>query len=351
MGDEYEEHVDYVLGVIEDVEESEDVTIQIDTPEDTDIEQAIANKIDNYANQRVGMSPREGAKKFITNVIKQAGVEEHYRYINENAQSQSPGPMETELHHIGSLQTRGKYVDVEGTVIDVNADINHDDIILKGRIADETGSTPFTLWATDDGEYPVDAEITVGEDYYFTNVNTNLFEARGRIELDLRETSQVEKLDPENAYDIDPDKYRETIQGRVVNFTGTFGLIDRCPNETCRRVLDVPNECEDCGDVDSEVDLRTRAIVDNGTDTWTITLDAEQTGELLNIDLETAQEQAEETSRERVEKYIQSELHGEFLTISGIDDGRSFNVYGVTRSDAATVEHLEDAKKKLQEAK
>ena len=129
-----------------------------------------------------------------------------------------------------------------------------------------------------------------------------------------------------------------------------MGLIERCPNETCRRVLEDPTVCPDCGDVESETDIRTKAVVDNGRDTWTVFLNAEQTDQLAALTFEQAQQLVEEYEYPGVVKeYIESQLHGEYIRFHGRDRGRSFNVTDFELVDPPSLADLDDVKQQLEQ--
>jgi replication factor A1 len=196
--------------------------------------------------------------------------------------------------------------------------------ILDGVFGDETARLPFTDWD------PHDA-VTEGASVRVENAYVREF--RGVPQVNVSEFSTVEPLDRDvavsesgtamsvreavgtgGAYDVE-------LTGTVVAVREGSGLIERCPE--CDRVVD-GGECRSHGQVDGYDDLRTKAILDDGTDTVTVVLDDDRTAELYGGGLEAAREAARDAmDREVVADAIRERIVGREFVASGhlsVDD-------------------------------
>jgi len=159
--------------------------------------------------------------------------------------------------------------------------------ILSGVLADESARLPFTDWEPRD-------EVAEGASVRVENAYVREF--RGVPSVNLSEFSTVSPLDRDveaggptrlsvraavergGAYDVE-------LVGDLLAVRDGSGLVQRCPE--CNRV--VQNErCRTHGEVDPVDDLRTKAILDDGTGTVTLVLDADQTAALYGGDLDDA---------------------------------------------------------------
>ena len=328
----HQEHVDEVRKALEN---AEDDGHTVDVTDET-----ISDAIEKHRQKRV--DPDDAVRYVARNLLREAGVDDTRQYL-AGSSSRSPPTGVNPRKKAGELTQEGEWIEYVGTVIETY-DPSYSEIDQQGRIADETGALRFVSWKNSG----FNTELVTGETYKFDPVVTTQFD--GNIELKLTGATQVERLDGEEALDIDPDTYSETIEGVLVDFQDQMGLIERCPNETCRRVLEDPTVCPDCGDVESETDIRTKAVVDNGRDTWTVFLNAEQTDQLAALTFEQAQQLVEEYEYPGVVKeYIESQLHGEYIRFHGRDRGRSFNVTDFELVDPPSLADLDDVKQQLEQ--
>lgn len=328
----HQEHVDEVR---EALENAEDDGHTVDVTGET-----ISDAIEKHRQKRV--DPDDAVRYVAKNLLREAGVDDTRQYL-AGSSSRSPPTGVNPRKKAGELTQEGEWIEYVGTVIETY-DPSYSEIDQQGRIADETGALRFVSWKNSG----FNTELVTGETYKFDPVVTTQFD--GNIELKLTGATQVERLDGEEALDIDPDTYSETIEGVLVDFQDQMGLIERCPNETCRRVLEDPTICPDCGEVESETDIRTKAVVDNGHDTWTVFLNAEQTDQLAALTFEQAEQLVEEYEYPGVVKeYIESQLHGEYIRFHGRDRGRSFNVTDFELVDPPSLADLDDVKQRLEQ--
>jgi replication factor A1 len=230
-------------------------------------------------------------------------------------------------------------LDCESKTIDGR---NGETEILSGELADETGKLPFTDW---EPRPEIEAGASVRIDDSFIR------EFRGVPSVNISEFSTVTTLD--RSVNISESAPRHSIQeaidhgglydvelvGNVVAVRDGSGLIERCPE--CGRVTQ-NGECRSHGAVDGEDDLRTKAILDDGTGTVTVVLDDDLTAEIYGGGLEDAREHArDEMDREVVAAEIADAVVGREYRVRGsltVDD------FGANLEAAEFVEHTEDPK-------
>ncbi|WP_049980627.1 Single-stranded DNA binding protein [Halolamina rubra] len=190
--------------------------------------------------------------------------------------------------------------------------------ILSGVIGDETGRLPFTDW----DPHP---EIETGESVRLEDVYVR--EYRGAPSVNVSEFSTVETLEePVVVTDSAPSMpigeavtagglFDVELSGNVIEVRDGSGLIQRCPD--CNRAIQ-NGECRSHGDVEGVDDLRTKAILDDGTGTCTVILGRELTEEIYGGDLDDAREAARDAmDREVVAEDIAAALVGDAYRARG----------------------------------
>jgi replication factor A1 len=196
--------------------------------------------------------------------------------------------------------------------------------ILSGVLADESTRLPFTDW----DPHP---EIETGASVRVENVYVREF--RGAPSVNVSEFSTVERLDrtvepPAAAPEYDVGEAVTTgglfdvaVTGTVVGVRDGSGLIERCPQ--CNRVTQ-NGQCRTHGEVDGQDDLRTRAILDDGTGTLTVVLDDEHTAAVYGGGLDAARDHARDAmDKSVVADDIRDELVGLEFRVRGtlsVDD-------------------------------
>jgi len=103
----------------------------------------------------------------------------------------------------------------------------------------------------------------------------------------LNRTTTIEAVDE----DIEVGDDEAEIEGALVDIQSGSGLIKRCPEEDCTRVLQ-NGRCSEHGEVEGEFDLRIKGVLDDGETVNEVIFDSETTEELTGIGLEQAQEMA-----------------------------------------------------------
>jgi replication factor A1 len=196
--------------------------------------------------------------------------------------------------------------------------------ILSGVLGDETARLPFTDW---------DPHPEIEEGASVRIENTYVREFRGSPSINVSEFSTVTSLGSD--VDVAEDAPQLTIQdaldsggmfdvellGNVIAVRDGSGLIERCPE--CGRIVQ-NDQCRTHGQVESVEDLRTKAILDDGTGTVTVILDDELTEAVYGGDVDDAREHARDAmDKEVVADAIREELVGREFRVRGtlsIDD-------------------------------
>ena len=164
--------------------------------------------------------------------------------------------------------------------------------ILSGVVGDDTMRLPFTDWEPR-------PELEPGNSVRIENVFVREF--RGVPSVNVSEFSTAERLpEPVEVQETAPRwSVRDAVEsgglfdvelvGSVVAIRDGSGLVERCPE--CGRVVQ-NGQCRSHGEVDGQDDLRTKAILDDGTGTVTVILDENLTAEVYGGDLADAREHA-----------------------------------------------------------
>ena len=172
-----------------------------------------------------------------------------------------------------------QWVDLRVKVVDL-WEPRSDSIAQVGLLGDESGTIKFVAFETSDLDH-----LEEGKTYALSNVVTD--EYQGRYSVKLNRTTEITELDEE----IEVGDDAETVEGALVDIQSGSGLIKRCPEDSCTRVLQ-NGRCSEHGDVEGEFDLRIKGVLDDGVETQEVIFDKEATEELTGIALEEAKEMA-----------------------------------------------------------
>jgi replication factor A1 len=230
---------------------------------------------------------------------------------------------------------------IEAETREVSAREGEQKRILSGVVSDGSTRLPFTDWEPDDhGAMAEDASVRIE--------NAHVKEFRGVPQVTLGEYTTVEALDRELA---PGDEAPRLSVGEAVSSGGVFdvelvgsildvregsGLIQRCPE--CGRIVQ-KGQCRSHGAVEGVDDLRTKAILDDGTGTATVVLDDELTSDVYGGGLEDALEHARDAmDQEVVAQRIREHVVGKEYRVRG---NLSVDDYGAN-VDAAEFEAVED---------
>ena len=186
---------------------------------------------------------------------------------------------DSEDREIGSIDAPEEWVNVTAKVTQL-WEPRSESVSQVGLLGDPSGTLKFTKWAKSD--LP---ELEEGAVYRLENVVTDEYE--GQFSVKLNRTTTIEELDEE--MEVGDDAI--TVEGALVDIQRGSGLIKRCPEEGCTRVLQ-NGRCSEHGEVEGEFDLRVKAVIDDGNAVHETIFDREATAELAGISLDEAKEMA-----------------------------------------------------------
>ncbi len=199
--------------------------------------------------------------------------------------------------------------------------------ILNGIGADDKTKAPFTSWV-------LLPELAAGNTIEVKNAYVRSF--RGIPTLHINENSKIAKLEKRIEFK-EPQKvmigdiiendgaFDVVMEGNILSVRPGSGLITRCPE--CFRVIQ-KGMCRVHGKVDEKMDMRIKAIIDDGTGAMTLVLNAELTQALCGITIEQAKEIAKAAmSQTAVEDEVKKKLLGRILIARG---NMSKGEFGIT---------------------
>ncbi len=216
----------------------------------------------------------------------------------------------TQAGHVSDIDAPEEWLDLTVKVVDL-WEPRADSIAQVGLVGDETGTVKFTKWAKSD--LPT---LEEGKVYSLENVVTD--EYQGRFSIKLNSTTTITELDEE--LEVGDDSVE--VEGALVDIQSGSGLIKRCPEEGCTRVLQ-NGRCSEHGDVEGEFDLRIKGVLDDGDQVHEVIFNQESTEELTGISLERAQEMAMDAlDTEVVAEEMRETVLGRYYRVSGPTLGR-----------------------------
>ncbi|NHN46688.1 replication factor A [Halostella sp. JP-L12] len=245
----------------EDVHEQFSDHLDIDVD---DVEDRLSTLVDEYK------VPVEEARRSVTN-----------HYLDEadmDRDALGSGGENAEVG-LGEIETDEQWLDVTAKVVDL-WDPRSDAVGQVGLLGDPTGTIKFTKWAKSD--LP---ELEEGQVYRLGNVVTDEYE--GQYSVKLNRTTTVEELDE----DIEVGDDTSEVEGALVDIQSGSGLIKRCPEEDCTRVLQ-NGRCQEHGEGEGEFDLRIKGVLDDGNDAHEVIFDKDATEDLTGMSLEEAKDMA-----------------------------------------------------------
>ena len=211
---------------------------------------------------------------------------------------------------VADIDAPEEWLEVTAKVVEL-WEPNADSIAQVGLIGDETGTVKFTKWAKSD--LP---ELEEGTVYRLDTVVTDEYE--GRFSVKLNSATTIEALDT----DLEVGDDTTEVEGALVDIQSGSGLIKRCPDEDCTRVLQ-NGRCSEHGEVDGEFDLRIKGVLDDGREVQEVIFDQDATEELTGITLEAAQEMAMDAlDTEVVVEEMAETVLGRYYRVTGPSLGR-----------------------------
>ena len=304
---------------VQDTSQSIEEQFQNNTP-DVDIDSDdVEQRVDALVNEY--KVPKEEARRSVVSYL----LDEHD--IDREAFYDQTNDEGNDLVGCGDIDEEEQWIDVRAEVAQL-WEPNSDSIAQVGLLGDETGRIKFVSWATSD--LP---ELEEGAAYSLSNVVTDEYE--GRYSVKLNRTTEIERLDEE--IEADDGSEPVTREGALVAIRPGSGLIKRCPEEGCTRVLN-DGRCSEHGAVDGEFDMRIKGALDDGHTVKSIIFDAEATEAVTGWTLEEATDAAMDALDPGVvADEFRSLLVGRYYEIEGPEVGEYHLVNEVSEigSDAA----------------
>jgi len=272
---------------------AEQFSDHLDVGED-EVEERLRNLVDEY---RVPVD--EARRSVVNSYLEEAGLERD------------------EIGRGGNDEVRLADIDEDEQWIDVTAKVvelwepRSESIAQVGLLGDESGRTKFVAFETSD--LP---ELEEGAVYRLGNVVTD--EYQGNFSVKLNKTTSIEELDE----DIEVGDDAVTVEGALVDIQSGSGLIKRCPEDGCTRVLQ-NGRCSEHGDVEGEFDLRIKGVLDDGEEVYEVIFGRDVTEELTGVTLDEAQQMAMDAlDTTVVVEEMREDLLGTYYRVSGPELGR-----------------------------
>ncbi len=203
-------------------------------------------------------------------------------------------------------------------------------IVYDGILADRTGSIALSSWS--------DFGLSPGEAVRIAGGYLRSFRGRPQLVLDERATvvriegtelpdpNELLRAPPRTIARVEDEGGGEaiTVEGFVVGLLPPSGLVYRCP--TCQR--SVKNGiCRVHGQVDGQLDLRARVVLDDGTGALTVNAGRADTEKLWGVSLEEARRRLRERpDPSLIEEEILERLLGRRLRVRGRGTKDEFGV-------------------------
>ncbi|NIB99664.1 replication factor A [Halobacterium sp. R2-5] len=203
-----------------------------------------------------------------------------------------------------------QWVDLTAKVVEL-WEPRSDSVGQVGLLGDPTGTIKFTKWAKSDLQ-----DLQEGQTYRLGNVVTD--EYQGRYSVKLNRTTSIQEVDE----DFDVGDNEDVVEGALVDIQSGSGLIKRCPEEDCTRVLQ-NGRCNEHGEVEGEFDLRIKGVLDDGRDVHEVIFDEEATEALTGIGLEEAKQMAKDAlDTTVVADEMRETVLGSYYRVTGPTFGR-----------------------------
>jgi ssDNA-binding replication factor A large subunit len=216
----------------------------------------------------------------------------------------------SEAAEVADIDAPEQWLDLTAKVVDL-WEPRADSIAQVGLLGDETGTVKFTKWAKS-----ALSELDEGTVYRLSNLVTDEYE--GRFSVKLNSTTTIEEVDE----DIEVGDDSTEVEGALVDIQAGSGLIKRCPEEDCTRVLQ-NGRCSEHGEVEGEFDLRIKGVLDDGESIHEVIFNQESTEELTGITLDEAQEMAMDAlDTEVVVEEMRETVLGRYYRVAGPTLGR-----------------------------
>ncbi|WP_132059032.1 replication factor A [Halorussus amylolyticus] len=260
----------------------------------------VEQRLDNLVNEyRVPLE--EARRSVVSHYLDEAGLD------RDEIRTGGGG---TEQVNVEDVDQDEMWLGLTAKIVDL-WDPRSDAVGQVGLLGDETGRIKFTKWA--DSDLP---ELEEGKVYRFGNLVSD--EYQGDYSVKLNRTTTVEELDE----DIEVGDDTAEVEGALVDIQSGSGLIKRCPEENCTRVLQ-NGRCSEHGEVEGEFDLRIKGVLDDGREVHETIFNKEATEEFTGIGLEEAQDMAMDAlDTTVVAEEMREKTLGKYYRVAGPTMGR-----------------------------
>jgi len=276
---------------------AEDIVAQFSDHLDLTVDE-VEERLDNLVNEyRVPVD--EARRSVVNSYLDEADLERDALGQGGNA---SVG--------LAEIDQDEQWLDVTAKVVEL-WEPRSDSVAQVGLLGDETGTTKFVAFETSD--LP---ELEEGAVYRLENLVTD--EYQGNFSVKLNRTTTITEVDE----DIEVGDDAETVEGALVDIQSGSGLIKRCPEEDCTRVLQ-NGRCSEHGSVEGEFDLRIKGVLDDGEAVHEVIFDRESTEALTGTTLEEAKDMAMDAlDTTVVADEMRTGTLGRYYRVSGPQFGR-----------------------------
>ncbi|MCP1661565.1 MULTISPECIES: hypothetical protein [Methanocalculus] len=203
-----------------------------------------------------------------------------------------------------------------------------DRMLQTGLVGDESGIVKFVIWNGEGSE-------KLAENTVYTFFYSVIEEYNGRLSVNLTQATAL----PEEEAEMEVSRGGSVISGALVHIASGSGIVKRCPEEGCNRVLSRQNFCPIHEfKPDFRYDLRIRGTLDDGQSARNILLPREVVESLFSMTLAEAQDIAENQplGADEVIRQLADRALGRYLSVTG----RSFeDLYIANEAAWITVDH------------
>lgn len=284
--------------------------ILADFPDDVDkTEQEVADKLEELISG-YGVNVDEAIRSTRSRIEKEYDGDE---VISSGGSGGSDGDLHVDIGSITPEEHDGEFFNITGEVTDLY-DLSEEQasfIEQRGMIGDETGKIRFTLYKSTLEDGDVDEGLEEGETYTIRGVVGDSYQGTPEVELQKNVTITVS----DESFDV--AEYEDEFTGLLVDVRRPSGLIKRCPEDGCTRVVQ-KGKCQMHGQVDGVSDMRLKAVFDTGTSLVKVFFGKEATEEFTGMSLEEAEQvAADAVDREAPLDQMLPEIRGRYYEIAG----------------------------------
>jgi replication factor A1 len=276
---------------------AEDIREQFEDRLDLEVE-AVEDRLDTLVNE-YSVPSDEARRSVISHYLEEADM--------DREELSGGGSEEVD---VADVDTAEEWIDLTVTVVDL-WEPRSDSVAQVGLVGDETGTIKFTKWAKSD--LP---DLELDQAYHLSNVVTDEYE--GRFSVKLNRTTTIDPIEET----IDVGDQTVTAEGALIDVQSGSGLIKRCPEEECTRVLQ-NGRCSEHGEVEGEFDLRIKAVLDDGESVHEVIFDQTATENLTGMTLEEAKDMAMDAlDTSVVAEEMCADIVGRYYRVEGPQYGR-----------------------------